>query len=160
MIKPHTYRFESSDKEKITGNPEKSIIGDIRKFLKGDNNLLKGWKGERLTRRLHPDGTIVGITEKEVQYTYTDEDGNEVKSSYIDRQPEPHGFISGNRLDIIPLRPEVLEPAEFDEDGNVTKEAVLSNIVRYDVRMPEYRDKAEQNTRKPEKDNEAHKRYV
>ncbi len=61
MILELTYRFEGGTEDKIVSDPSKPITGDIRKFLKDDNKLLKNWQCERLTRRLHPGGGVVSV---------------------------------------------------------------------------------------------------
>lgn len=76
--------------------------------LKG---LASEWKGNGvLTRRLHPDGSIVKQTEVDGEITL-----------------EPFEFISGNRIDIVEGSREVITHAEYDEDGNIITEAVLGD---------------------------------
>lgn len=43
--------------------------------------------------------------------------------------PEWYSHVNGYRLDIVPLGREVIEEAEYDEEGEVTKEAVLGDYV-------------------------------
>ena len=48
-----------------------------------------------------------------------------------------HPFISGNRIDVIDAGDRVLEPAEYDSEGNQTKEAVMAGEIRIDIHVPE-----------------------
>lgn len=49
--------------------------------------------------------------------------------------PEWYSHTNGYRLDIVPQGREVLEEAEYNEEGNVTKEAVLGDYI-FEVTYP------------------------
>ena len=90
-----------------------SDITEIQQFI-------PDYQGGNLTRRLHPDGSLVALIEQ---------DGETV--------PEPHEHISGNRIDVFDKGLEVIEHGEYDEDGNVTKEPVYGDRI-FEIEMPEY----------------------
>lgn len=73
--------------------------------------LNSEFNGGVLTRRLHPDGSVVKY----------------VKGEDGEMTLEPFEFISGNRIDIVEGSREVITPAEYDEDGNIITEAVLGD---------------------------------
>ena len=81
--------------------------------------LIPDYDGGNVTRRLHPDGSLVAMIEQ---------DGETV--------PEPYEHISGNRIDVYDKGLEVIEPGEYDDDGNETKLPVYGDRI-YEIEMPE-----------------------
>lgn len=98
--------------------------------------LIPDYDGGNVTRRLHPDGSLVAINEVEKTVTHTDEDGNEFTETRIELVTEPHEHISGNRIDVYDKGLEVIEPGEYDEEGNETKAPVYGDRI-YEIEMPE-----------------------
>ena len=81
--------------------------------------LIPDYDGGNVTRRLHPDGSLVAMIEQ---------DGETV--------PEPYEHISGNRIDVYDKGLEVIEHGEYDEDGNQTKAPVYGERI-FEIEMPE-----------------------
>ena len=84
-------------------------------------NIVHNWNGERDTRRLHPDMTLVD--------QYENEDGELVH--------EDHERISGNRIDIIPIPDRIIQEAEYDEEGSLITPAEYAGELRIDIVVPE-----------------------
>ena len=107
-----------------------SDITEIQQFI-------PDYQGGNLTRRLHPDGSLVALNEVEETITHHGEDGEEFTETRTKMVTEPYEHISGNRVDIYDKGLEVIEQGEYDEDGNETKAPVYGDRI-FEIEMPEY----------------------
>ena len=85
---------------------KKTTTSDISEV----RELIPDYDGGNVTRRLHPDGSLVAMIEQ---------DGETV--------PEPHEHISGNRIDVFDKGLEVIAHGVSDADGHQTKEPVYGD---------------------------------
>ena len=94
------------------------LKGNQTELIAEIQSVLPGYTGGRYSVRYNTDREII-------EY---DAEGNP-----INNPQSPSGW----RADVIPLGNEILEPAEYDEEGNKTKEAATGEF-RYDVRLPNW----------------------
>jgi len=99
--------------KRLASTDHDKVIADVK-------NLFADWNEERQTLRLNSDKNIIPFTE--------------VDGEKIQQGKSPSGY----RIDIVPIRDRVLEEAEYDEEGNQTKEAVYAGEKRVDIIAPDF----------------------
>jgi len=98
---------------RLASTDHNKVIADVK-------NLFSDWNEDRQTLRLDSDKNIIPFTE--------------VEGEQIQQGKSPSGY----RIDIVPIRDRVLEEAEYDEEGNQTKEAVYAGEKRVDIIAPDF----------------------
>lgn len=91
---------------RLASTDSEAVHADVRK-------IWPDWNGSRQTLQLREDYTIVPPPEEDEPVTET--------------------YISGYRLDIIPIPDRVVTPAQYDEEGNQLTPPVYAGETRIDI---------------------------
>jgi len=98
---------------RLASTDHEKVIADVK-------NLFADWNEGKQTLRLDSDKNIIPFTE--------------VEGEQIQQGKSPSGY----RIDIFPIRDRVTKEAEYDEEGNQTKEAVYAGEKRVDIIAPDF----------------------
>lgn len=91
---------------RLASTDSAAVEADVRK-------IWLDWNGGRQTLQLREDFTIVPPPEED--------------------EPVTEPYISGYRLDIVPIGDRVITPAEYDEEGNQLTPPVYAGETRIDI---------------------------
>jgi len=101
--------------KRLASTTHSDVVNDIK-------TLFPDWNEGRETLRLDAESNIIPFTE--------------VDGEQIQQGKSPSGY----RIDIFPIIDRVTKEAEYDEDGNQTKEAVYAGEKRVDIISPDFYD--------------------
>lgn len=91
---------------RLASTDSEAVEADVR-------SIFPDWNGSRQTLQLREDFTIVPPPGED--------------------EPVTEKYISGYRLDIVPIGDRVVTPATYDEEGNQLTPAVFAGETRIDI---------------------------